>query len=326
MHRGSAGRSAIVAVIAALVLVACGGDDAIDSARDDARPVATPTTKKPVPPCDPAVRRDVQYATRAGSDARLTALDVYPASTACDGRRAPVVVWVHGGGWVVGDKAGTGAKLDLFRDLGAAVVSVNYRLAPPLGVDAAAGGVQHPAQAEDVAAAVAWVAGHAAAFGADPSRIVLVGHSAGGHLVSLVGADPSYLRAAAVPRGSVRCVVALDTEGYDLPGKVALGGPSEALVRNAFGDDPQVWHDASPLSHAADGAPVQFLVVTRGAARRQAEAVEFVDAVDAARGDAEVVRAPGYSHEDVNRRLGEPGESVVTPPVEGFVRTCTDIR
>jgi acetyl esterase/lipase len=275
--------------------------------------------------CRASGRTDVRYATRAGVPASATSLDVYPAPGACDDAPTAVVVWVHGGGWAVGDKRGVGAKLDLFHDLGAAVVSVNYRLSPRRGTPPGdAPPVQHPDHVEDLAAAVSWVSEHAATFGADPEAVVLVGHSAGAHLVALVGADPSYLRAAGVPTDAVGCVVALDTEGYDLAEKVASGGPSARLVRNAFGDDPEVWRDASPITHAADDAPVRFLVVTRGTLRRQAEAARFVDAVGAAGGDATLVTAPSkYTHADVNRRLGAPGETVVTPPVHDFVAGCT---
>jgi len=90
-------------------------------------------------------------------------------------------------------------------------------------------------------------------------------------------------------------------------------------------DQPKVWHDASPLVHAADDTHVWFLVVTRWSPRRQSEAVRFVDAVNAAGGSAELVRARGYTHEDVNRRLGESGETVLTPPVDAFLRSCLAI-
>ena len=91
---------------------------------------------------------------------------MYPAPHACTGAPAPIVVWVHGGGWSAGDKANVGAKLDLFADLGAAVVSVNYRLSPRPGSTAggaidAPGRVQHPDHAQDVAAAVAWAVDNA---------------------------------------------------------------------------------------------------------------------------------------------------------------------
>ena len=274
------------------------------------------------PRCRDEVRTDVVYAKRAGQPASATSLDVYPAPGACAGNATPVVVWVHGGGWSVGDKRVLGEKLELFHDLGAAVVSVNYRLTERRPAGDGGDAVHHPAHADDVAAAVGWVTDHARGFGADPDDVVLVGHSAGAHLASLVGSDPRYLRDAKVDAGAVGCVVALDTEGYDLEEKAALGGRSAMLVRTVFGDDPAVLRDASPIAHAADGSPVQFLVVTRGSPHRRAEAARFVDAVEQAGGDASLVIAPGYSHADVNRRLGAAGETIVTPAVRDFVDRC----
>ena len=183
--------------------------------------------------------------------------------------------------------------------------------------------MRHPDHVEDVADAVGWVTRHAESFGADPDDVVLVGHSAGAHLVSLVGTDPGYLRGAEVDPGAVRCVVALDTEGYDLEAKLAQGGRAAQLVRTVFGEAPAVLRDASPLAHAGDGSPVRSLVVTRGTPRRRAEASRFVDAVRQAGGDASLLLAPGYSHADVNRRLGSEGETVVTPAVRDFVTGCT---
>jgi arylformamidase len=319
-------------IVSTAALVAC-GEATEDASTTSTRATSTTTRAPERDECSAEVRRDVVYVERPGTPPSSTSLDVHPAPGACDDASTPIVLWVHGGGWSVGDKARLDGKLDLVRGLDAALVSVNYRLTPRRAgahddtadaPDDAPNGVQHPAHVEDVAAAVAWTTANAASFGGDPARITLVGHSAGGHLVALLGTDDAHLRAAGVPAGALDCVVALDTEGYDLTAKVDLGGASAALVRNAFGDDPAVWADASPITHVGGVPDARFLVVTRGTPRRQAEAARFAAAVNAAGGSAEVVRATGFSHADVNRRLGEPGEAVVTPPVERFLRSCMD--
>jgi len=122
------------------------------------------------------VLRDLPY----GGDAAQT-LDVYLPDAAKD---APVIVMVHGGGWRTGDKASNTVwqnKAAHWLPRGSVFVSLNTRLLPeadPL------------TQAGDVARALGFVQGHAKDWGGDPDQVVLMGHSAGAHLVALLGADP----------------------------------------------------------------------------------------------------------------------------------------
>jgi acetyl esterase/lipase len=88
----------------------------------------------------------------------------------------PVVIWLHGGGWIRGDKANCHAAPLVAR--GYAAVSVNYRF------------LQHaefPAQIEDCKAAVRWLRANAVKYRLDPDRIAVMGASAGGHLAALLG-------------------------------------------------------------------------------------------------------------------------------------------
>jgi acetyl esterase/lipase len=148
------------------------------------------------------------YADRAGVDPNLTSVDVYlPAGCG----PVPVVMWVHAGGWQRGDKSGANVerKAAWAESLGAALVSVNYRLSTP------GSGVMWPDHGDDVAAAVAWAQAEGAAVGLDSERVALVGHSAGAHLVSIVGTDPGLLTGAGADPLGISCVVALDVD-YDL--------------------------------------------------------------------------------------------------------------
>jgi acetyl esterase len=104
------------------------------------------------------------------------ALRIYRADTA--GPPAPVLVWYHGGGWVIGDLASADPTArKLANRSGAIVVSVDYRLAP-----------EHPFPAgpDDCWAALSWVAEHAAEIGGDPARLAVGGDSAGGNLAAVV--------------------------------------------------------------------------------------------------------------------------------------------
>src|SRR5262245_35132209 len=138
-------------------------------------------------------RKDVAYATVAGVDPNLLSLDVYSPASNDSCAKLPIVIWVHGGAWFTGDKAGKlNDKIALFNGAGWVLVSANYRLSPqPPSTDP--NRVMHPTHAIDVAAAVHWVKSHAAELRGDTSRIALLGHSAGAHLVALLSTDESFL-------------------------------------------------------------------------------------------------------------------------------------
>jgi arylformamidase len=146
-----------------------------------------PGTSGPAP-TDPAIETSCRheatgpstyvYADRPGVDPDMTSVDVYlPAGCG----QVPVVMWLHGGGWRRGDKASglVERKAAWAASLGAALVSVNYRLTTPES------GVRWPDHGEDVAAAVAWVQQQGPELELGGSDITLLGHSAGAHLVAI---------------------------------------------------------------------------------------------------------------------------------------------
>jgi acetyl esterase/lipase len=228
-----------------------------------------------------------------------------------------VLVWVHGGAWVGGDKANP-ESIDRARyaaSLGYALVSTNYRLANKFGRGT------WPDYPNDVADAIAHVVSNASSLRLDAEHISLLGHSAGGHTVAIVSADPSYLASRDLAPDTIDCVVANDTEGYRLEDRDTA---YPEAIENAFGTDPSVLADASPsVGIERHGAPsTRYLVVTRGSARRQEVASEFVELIKEAGGDARLLIAGDYSHSEVNLALGEPGETIVTPPVSEFLTDC----
>lgn len=259
----------------------------------------------------PAVARD-----RAYGPARLQRLDVYPAAADSCGT-TPVVVWVHGGGWRTGDKSRLAAKRAWAQANGWTLVSVNYRLSDPDVPPARR--IRYPAHNRDVGRALGWVHDHIARFGGDPDRIAVLGHSAGAQIVSSIGVDERYLRRAV--EESVCGVVSIDTEGYDVAAQIRGGGRTARLYRNAFGNRPAVWGDASPITHV-DGDDLPHLVVRRGLLERQRKQVRFAQALRTAGVPTTVVATPGYSHGDVNRLLGDPSDTLLTPGVEDFLDDC----
>jgi acetyl esterase/lipase len=117
------------------------------------------------------VIKDIAYAH---ADEKAERLDLYLPEKA--GEALPVIVWVHGGGWIGGSKTPCPAELLVKR--GYAVASVEYRFAP---------GARYPAQIEDCKAAVRWLRAHAEEYHLDQRRFGAWGASAGGHLVALLG-------------------------------------------------------------------------------------------------------------------------------------------
>ncbi|HEY1505084.1 MAG TPA: alpha/beta hydrolase [Stellaceae bacterium] len=119
------------------------------------------------PPASVTLASDVAYG-----DDPMQKIDIYTPAKA---RNLPIAVFVHGGGFVNGDKKDYANVPSYLAQHGMVAVNVNYRLAPK---------VVWPAEAEDVAAVVAFLKKNAAHYGGDPKRIVLIGHSAGANLVA----------------------------------------------------------------------------------------------------------------------------------------------
>lgn len=216
--------------------------------------------------------------------------------------RAPVLLFIHGGGWSIGDKAHVaGGKARWANGKGWAFASANYRLVPQATVEQ---------QAADVASAIAWLRANAAREGLDPDRIVLMGHSAGAHLAALVGTDPQYLKGAGVPMGAVKGVVLLDGAGYDVPTQASAEmNIVKPMYEAAFSKDPRRQAALSPTSHAAAPNVARWLILP--IERRQdsqAQSKGLTDALTRAGASATVVAVPGESHGSLNKGLGETGD------------------
>ena len=183
--------------------------------------------------------RDIAYRTGPGADKERHALDVYTPKGKKD---FPVVLFVHGGAWKWGDKALYAGIGESFAARGVGVVVCNYRLSPK---------VQHPAHVEDVAAAFAWTAENIAKYGGDREQLFVCGHSAGGHLVSLLATDPAHLKAVKHAPGEIKGVISISG--------VYKIYHTEKVFLEAFGKDEALCLKASPLTHVAGKHP-PFLI------------------------------------------------------------------
>lgn len=247
------------------------------------------------------VVRDVAY----GDDGRQR-FDVYAPEHASG---APIILMVHGGGWSRGDKAlgrVVDGKVARWVPRGFIFVSTNYRMVPE------ASPVE---QARDVARALAAVQRGAASWGGDRAKVVLMGHSAGAHLVALLTAAPARaLELGALPwLGSVF----LDSGALDVPRLMARR--HLPLYDKAFGRDPAKWEEASPYQALGrDGPPMLAVCSATRADRPCAEAERFVARAESLGRRSQVLQE-NFSHGEINAQLGkDPG---YTDAVESFLRT-----
>lgn len=255
---------------------------------------ATPSRLAAAPAAAPT--QTIAYGTD-----RLQNLDYTPAQDVSG--PAPLILFVHGGGWKRGDKDNaTGRwKVPHFTGEGYAFASIDYRLVPDATVKQ---------QAQDVADALAALIKRSRELGIAARKVVLMGHSAGAHLVALVGTDPQYLRKAGLSFADIAGVIPIDGAAYDVPRQMTEGPRiMQETYRQAFGLDPARQRALSPTWQAkAPNAPAFLLLhVQRPDGVSQAEALE-----SALRKAGTLVERHGFEgeglrgHMEINRELGNP--------------------
>ncbi|WP_436643827.1 alpha/beta hydrolase [Microbaculum sp. FT89] len=246
---------------------------------------------------------DVAYG-----DSVWQTMDIYlppkPAGSGAAG--PPVILMVHGGAWVAGDKRTESVvanKAAHWLDRGYVFISANTRLVPE---------ADPIEQAGDVARALAAAQSMADVWGGRPDRFVLMGHSSGGHLVSLLAADPAL--AAAQGAGPWLGTISLDAGAYDV---VEIMGRGHADVFDvAFGADPTFWTAASPI-HRITAQPAPMLLVCSSLGGRSCgQAAAFAAAVEKYGGSADVLPVK-RRHMAIDNDLGLPG--AYTDGVDGFL-------
>lgn len=238
-------------------------------------------------------------------------LDVFLAKAGSTDAGAPIILMVHGGGWCVGDKAAgsvTENKVARWAPKGIIVVSVNY---PMVG-----DGSDALAQAHHIARATAFVQAKARDWGGDPRRVILMGHSAGAHLVSLVNADASIRRTNGVR--PLLGVVSLDAGAIDVVRQMPNVYPFlQVRYREAFGDTESAWIAASPF-HQLDQTAAPWLGVC--STTRKDDPCGQAQAYTEKSGSLGVraqVLPQRKSHGAINAELGAPGD--YTRAVEAFM-------
>jgi acetyl esterase/lipase len=231
------------------------------------------------------VIRDVVYSEVLGF--RPLTLDIHvPESTP-----APVILYLHGGGWRTGSKASFGPHLspaqsfERIVDAGFAVVAVDYRLS---------GEATFPAQVDDVRAALAWIRASGADHGLDASRVVFWGESAGSTLAALVALEPDAGVAGVIDWYGPTDLLAM-ADGLTAD-EVAVTRETGWLGVSAL-DDPERARATSPLYSVRAGAPAFHIEHgDSDVAVPQSQSVAFVAALELAGVPVEFVSVPGANH------------------------------
>jgi acetyl esterase/lipase len=217
----------------------------------------------------------------------------------------PLVIYVHGGSWQMGDRRGGAgvAFTDALLDAGYAFAGINYRLAPA---------DTFPAQIEDVKCAVRFFRANADGLGLDPRRFVALGGSAGGHLVSLLGLTSGEgLWESVGPYQDISSEVAAVV---DLFGPTDLRPIADPAYRDpyigVFGDavyDEDAMWAVSPLAYVHSGAP-PFLIMHGDEDQTVFlhHSVNFADALETAGVPVELIIVEGRGH---STDLFQPGAS-----------------
>lgn len=196
-----------------------------------------------------------------GSDTKWQVLDVYRPKDS-DGIKLPVIVSVHGGAWVYGDKERYRYYCMSLARYGFAVVNFTYRLAPEH---------KFPSQLEDTGSVFAWVLEHAETYGFDTRYVFAVGDSAGAHLLSLycaACADKEYagnydLR---IPEGFVPTAVALNCGVYNVDDEKKTEEVTASLMADLLPKQgtPEELRLISPERHITDRFPPTYLMTASG--------------------------------------------------------------
>ncbi|KAF2451194.1 alpha/beta-hydrolase [Karstenula rhodostoma CBS 690.94] len=216
--------------------------------------------------------------------------------------KPPLIAFIHGGSWRVGtylDSVGS-RKVEWLVAKGYAFASINYTLVPSVTV---------AQQVGECAAAIAWLTRQASTLGFDAGAVVLMGHSSGAHVASLLGTDGTYLSNVGVDIGGIKGVVAIDGSNFNAAAEMLDSlGPVADNMFAALGKDIAHLRDMSPTYHARGPNARAFLLLQAQRHGDVRQAVEFEAALLAAGTAVEVRVFEGEffeGHMAMLLRLGE---------------------
>lgn len=251
------------------------------------------------------VKLDVPYGGDAAIERQV--LDIYTPNEA---KKLPVVFWIHGGGWVTGDKASVQSKPQWFLQQGFVFVSTNYRLLPKVEMETII---------RDVAKSLGWVSKNIEQYGGDPNRIYVMGHSAGAQLAALVCIDDRYLKAEGVPFSSLKGCVPVDGDTFDIPAIIETAETRRRVHkqpqasfghREKFGNSPEKHVDFSAVTHVAKdkGIPPFLIFHVSSHPDTSAQAQRLNTVLNEAGVSSKLYGAKDSEHSKINNDIGTPND------------------
>ena len=236
-------------------------------------------------------------------------LDIYTPEQSTD-KNLPVMFWIHGGGWQVGDKSDVALKPKVLTERGFIFVSTNYRLLPEASMEELVG---------DVATSLGWVYKNISLYGGDPQRIFVGGHSAGAQLAALLCTDDRYLKKEGVSFSVLKGCIPVDGDTYDIPKIIMTAEHRQTLYggkmfsfghRRKFGNNPKKHVDFSAVTHVAKGKniPPFLLLYFPGNPDTRAQANRLESVLRAAHVPARAYGKGDSNHSRLNNDLGKPDD------------------
>jgi len=267
-------------------------------------------------------KETVAFNSITGVDEDLLSLDIYHFKN----RTAlPVVIYVHGGAWAIGDKVHKMQnKIDLFSAQGYVLVSTNYRKSPWPPRKNKEDRVKFPDHSNDVADAIVWVRDNIDQYGGDSENIVVLGFSAGAHLAALSGTSGVFLPERGMDVDELKGIASIDIQAYDISALMSQAKSVErSIYANAFTTDPVLWSQASPQLQLEDGISYpKFFIAKRGEEFRRQIADDFASALEAVGSKVTMFESDEYSHSQISEAIGKEGENDITPALLLFLEDC----
>ena len=237
-------------------------------------------------------------------------VDIYSPTAASKrrfARKAPVVMYVHGGGWIKGNRKKVYSQHKWLTGKGYVFVAIDYRPVPRTDIDG---------QVRDVATSINWVRRNIKRYGGDGRKIVIMGHSAGAHLVAMIAAKNAA--------GPLAGVIPNDVQAYDMVAYGVVRGGIGHPYDKAFGSKIEDWVRWSPTTYAKRNRNMPpHLIMHSGSqkARRKQLANGYANLLRSRGTRAYTFDGGDYSHGSIARTLGQ--DNSATRAVEQFLARVT---